>query len=92
MNLDKMARAILEADADLKGEWQTDIYINPSDAAEMYYASGGCRPEVELAVGSVHRLLGKRAVISDLPKGVAYVGRQVDVNPKPCPTCGQDVE
>lgn len=69
------------------------IHLSVADARALDEQSrrrGDFAPVSELQVGSTGTLFGLPFEVADLPPGVAYIGRRVDVNAPTCPHCGQE--
>lgn len=69
------------------------IYLNVGDARELDEQSGRrgeFAPLSEITVGSTGTMFGLPFEAVDLPRGVAFIGRRIDVRTPTCPHCGQE--
>lgn len=96
--LEKLMAALLTARQAIVDETFREpdgtIYLSVGDAKELDEQSRRCGeylPLSEIKVGSTGTMFGLPFEAVDLPRGVAFIGRRVDVNTPTCDHCGQEL-
>lgn len=70
------------------------LYLSVADVRsldEESKRSGDYFPVSKVKAGDKFTMCGLPAEAADLPPGVAFIGRRIDVNTPTCPHCGQEV-
>lgn len=94
--IEKLVAALLTTRRKIQAETFREpdgvIYLSVLDARALDEQSGrrgDFAPVSQIEVGSKGTMFGLPFEAVDLPSGVAFIGRRVDVNPPTCASCGQ---